>query len=181
MACPGCSAHDMWDADAGVPILVPDLVDRIVTEIDRDRLDGLTITGGEPTDQADALAAVVVGVRDRLPDLDILVFTGRPLVAARARAGALMDAATCVVAGPYRREVPMAEHRLLATANQELVISPAAADRYATWLADADAVRLQVMAADGDLYLVGLPAPGDLDRFTAELADRGVTLGGVSW
>ena len=181
LACPGCSAQDTWDPTGGVPVPVPQLVDRIVDAIVADSLDGLTITGGEPTDQGAPLASVVSGVRERIGSLDVLVFTGRTLGAARATAPALIKAATCVVAGPYRREEPLPGHRLRATANQEMWIESDASERYASWLADADAPGLQVFAEGGGLYLVGLPRPGDLDRFDALMAQAGVTLKGVSW
>ncbi len=181
LACPGCASRDTWDPAGGADVTVADLVDRIVEAALAHRLDGLTITGGEPTDQGDALASVVAGVRERLPGFDVLVFTGRTLAAARATASALIDGATGVVAGPYRREAPLPGHRLLATANQQLVVAPAASGRYAAWLADADAPRLQVMAAEAGLYLVGLPAPGDLDLFRERMAQRGVELEEVSW
>lgn len=181
LACPGCASHDTWDPSGGADAEVCDLVDEIVAAVTADRLDGLTITGGEPTDQAGALASVVAGVRRRHPGLDVLLFTGRTMPAARTHAATLVAQATAVVAGPYRRDQPLPGHRLLATANQELVVAPAASGRYSRWLADADAPRLQVMASGGSLYLVGLPEPGDLDRFATAMGDRGVHLEGVSW
>lgn len=181
LACPGCASRDTWDPDAGVPVPVPDLVERIVDAVRVDGLDGLTITGGEPTDQAEALASVVTGVRRSLPGFDVLVFTGRTLSAARATASDLMTAATAVVAGPYRRDEPQPDHRLLATANQELTLAPSAAERYSAWLAEPGATRLQVLTSERGLYLLGLPGPGDLDRFRDLMAARGVELEGVSW
>lgn len=181
LACPGCSSRDTWDPAGGTTIPVGELVDTVCAAILRDGLDGLTLTGGEPTDQAEALTSVVAGVRARLPGLDVLVFTGRTLKAARTLAPQLVSQATCVVAGPYRREDPQPGHRLAATANQEVVVAPEASERYAAWLADAAAPRLQALASGGGLYLVGLPNPGDLDLFRRRLAERGVLLEGVSW
>lgn len=181
LACPGCASRDTWDAAGGTAVPVAALADRLGDALDADGLDGLTITGGEPTDQGLALAGLVAALRRRRPDLDVLVFTGRPPAAARALAPDLVAAATCLVAGPYRREQPSPGHRLLATANQELIVAPAASDRYGAWLADADAPRLQVLPCDGGLQLVGMPAPGDLELFRAGLAERGVVLEGVSW
>lgn len=181
LACPGCASRDTWDRAGGVEISVAVLVEQIVAAVNADSLDGLTLTGGEPTDQAEGLAAVVTGVRERLPNLDVLLFTGRPLRAARAIAAGLTDLATCIVAGPYRREHPLPGHRLVATSNQELWVAPEASERYTVWLADEGAPRLQMFAADGGLYLVGLPSPGDLDRFGDLMARRGIRLEGVSW
>lgn len=181
LACPGCASRDTWDRAGGTSVPVAGLVDRLADALAADGPDGLTITGGEPTDQADGLTALVEALRIRLPRLDVLLFTGRTLEAARSLAPELIAAATCVVAGPYRREQPTPGHRLLATWNQELVVAPEADARYQAWLAESDPTRLQVMANDSGLYLVGLPAPGDLDRFRAGLSELGVALEGVSW
>jgi anaerobic ribonucleoside-triphosphate reductase activating protein len=45
--CHGCQNIDTWDFDLGTSILVQDLVERVKTA----KVDGLTITGGEPLDQ----------------------------------------------------------------------------------------------------------------------------------
>nr|NLI49212.1 radical SAM protein [Propionibacterium sp.] len=181
LACPGCASRDTWDAAAGTLVPVTALADRLADAVAADGLDGLTLTGGEPTDQAAALTALVVALRERRPGLDVLLFTGRELSAARALAPGLVAASTCVVAGPYRRDRATPGHRLLATANQELRIAPEASGRYEDWLAEPEPPRLQVFAEGDGLYLVGLPAPGDLDRFRRELGERGVELEGVSW
>ena len=181
LACEGCSALDTWDPADGALWPVDALVDALDDTIAADDLDGLTLTGGEPTDQAEALTSVIAGLRSRRPGLDVLLFTGRTLAAARAVAQELAAAATCVVAGPYRPELATPTHRLVATANQELLVQPGASARYDAWLADAAGPRLQVMAEGGALYLVGMPGPGDLDRFRERLADRGVIVEGVSW
>lgn len=181
LACPGCASRDTWDAAGGTRVRVSALAERLAGTIAADGLDGLTLTGGEPTDQATALTALVGALRERLPGLDVLLFTGRALAAARAVAPGLVATATCIVAGPYRREHPTPEHRLVATANQELWIAPEASDRYAAWLTEPEPPRVQVFAEGDGLYLVGLPAPGDLERFREELGGRGVELEGVSW
>ena len=181
LACPGCASRDTWDPAEGREIPVAELADRITRTVVAEDLTGLTITGGEPTDQGRALASLVSQLREQIPGLDVLVFTGRTRAAAQAVAPDLISAATCLVAGPYRREHPLVGHPLLSTANQELVVAPAASTRYERWLTQAGAPGLQVMASDGSLYLVGLPGPGDLDRFRELMTERGVQLEGVSW
>ena len=59
--CRGCVSRDTWEfrGDAWVE------VDRLVAwihSLDRDRLDGVTVSGGEPFDQPDALAALLDGI-----------------------------------------------------------------------------------------------------------------------
>jgi anaerobic ribonucleoside-triphosphate reductase activating protein len=62
LGCPGC--FNPWTHDpetAGQWVTVDDLVDDVKTEADQYRngpaLDGVTVTGGEPLEQPDAVAA----------------------------------------------------------------------------------------------------------------------------
>ncbi|MEV6414977.1 4Fe-4S single cluster domain-containing protein [Kribbella sp. NPDC051718] len=182
IACPGCASVDTWDPAGGEAVPVDEVCKLLADQIGELSLDGLTITGGEPTSQPEALAELVTSLRARLGPrpLDVLLFTGRTHPAATRVAPALLALADCVVAGPYRRELP-GEGRLVASGNQTVSYGSAAARRrYEDWNA-ADGARLQVTAEQGDLLLVGLPEPGDLSEFESRLRERGVGLGEVSW
>jgi anaerobic ribonucleoside-triphosphate reductase activating protein len=51
--CPGCSNTDTWNFDNGMSYSVDDIVNEIR---ETEGLDGVTITGGEPLDQYDAVS-----------------------------------------------------------------------------------------------------------------------------
>lgn len=184
LACRGCASLDTWDRSAGTGIEVAQVVEELSSVIRREQLTGLTVTGGEPFQQPDAVTQVIAGVREQAmgtgaPDqLDVLIFTGYSAAAAQRRAPDLLSSADALVCGRYEQQSPGADP-LRASANQELLIrTPLGSRRFA----DLSSVpTLQVSAVDGDLLLVGLPRPGDLDLFTASLAQRGVALEGVSW
>lgn len=184
LACPGCASVDTWDPAAGRTHDVDELSATIVAEILRRGLDGLTLTGGEPLDQAPALAELVGNVRGRLtalregPELDVLMFTGYPLTVARKRAGGLWELLDAAVCGRYRQDLP-GNQTLLASSNQELaVISSGGALRYPP---TEEANRMQILMSEGELVMIGLPRPGDLDVMAERLRERGVELGGISW
>ncbi|MGN6302633.1 MAG: 4Fe-4S single cluster domain-containing protein [Angustibacter sp.] len=180
IACPGCASVDTWDPDAGTEMPVEALAALVGGLATEHRADGLTITGGEPTDQSESLAELVRLVRGSHGISDVLVFTGRPSPAAWRHGPELLSAADAVVAGPYRRERPPAG-RLVASDNQTIEFpQPAASERYEAWLAEPGR-RLQVVVDDADVHLVGLPAAGDLDEFDRRLRDRGVVMREVSW
>jgi anaerobic ribonucleoside-triphosphate reductase activating protein len=178
IGCPGCGSTDTWDPAGGKSVDTAVLAAELADLVAAADLTGLTITGGEPTEQSDALADLVVRLRAAVPDrqIDVLVFTGRSVAAARRRA-ALWAVADVAVCGPYRPDRPSAEP-LVATANQRLVtLTPLGRER----LADLGAPRrLQANVADGHITLVGMPGPGDLPRLEEALRRRGVTLGGRS-
>jgi anaerobic ribonucleoside-triphosphate reductase activating protein len=109
---------------------------------------------------------------------DVLAFTGYAPAAAPKRGGPLWAPLDAVVAGPSRRDQP-SEEPLIASSNQELLLlSDLGRARYPLPPA---APRMQAVAADGELVMVGLPRPGDLERLEEGLRRRGVTFGGASW
>ncbi|MEU4191538.1 4Fe-4S single cluster domain-containing protein [Kribbella sp. NPDC026611] len=182
IGCVGCASVDTWDPSGGRVLATDEVAAAVAEQIRSGYLDGLTITGGEPTNQPEALSRLVREVRRLLdPELiDVLVFTGRTEAAAARRAPELIAQADCVVAGPFRRDLPAAG-RLVASSNQVVNYrSPEARDRYASWLA-ADGARLEVAVDEGAVLLIGIPNRGDLDDFELRLRDRGVGLDGVSW
>lgn len=176
LACPGCASRDTWAATGGVELSPSDVAERVVALVEEHRLTGLTLSGGEPFQQGADLAIVVRGVRRACPDLDVLAFSGYSAPAAARRAPDLYGLLDVLVAGRYDRTRP-ADGPLLASANQEVVVlTPRGAERL------PDAVGGLQVAADGsDLFVVGLPGPGDLDRLTRALEARGVALSGASW
>ncbi|MDR1428109.1 MAG: radical SAM protein [Bifidobacteriaceae bacterium] len=182
--CPGCASIDTWDPFGGAAADTAELAGRLAVIVAEDCLTGLTITGGEPTEQAEALADLVDRLRDSLdpsaPALDILMFTGRTAGAAARVASALWAAVDVAVCGPYRPDRPSAEP-LLASANQKLaVLTPLGQARLDA--ASASAARsLQTHVDDGEITLIGLPNPGDLPQLEAALAARGVMMQGRSW
>lgn len=180
--CAGCASVDTWDATAGATWEVDALADTILAEAASVDATGLTITGGEPFQQPDAVAALISRLRAGWPltsQPDVLVFTGYAAAAARRRAPALWDSADVIIAGPYRRDRP-SDNPLLGSANQTIV-TPTALGRERLATIAPGRPRLQVSADDGALSLIGLPDPGDLARLRALLAARGIDLGGVSW
>jgi anaerobic ribonucleoside-triphosphate reductase activating protein len=71
--CDGCSNTDTWDFEGGEGWDVDDLVKDILS---RDNLDGATITGGEPLDQAPAVTELC---KKLINHTSIFLTTGYPL------------------------------------------------------------------------------------------------------
>lgn len=183
--CAGCASIDTWDPAGGHRADTEPLAAEIADLIVEARLSGLTITGGEPTEQSDALADLVVRVQRSLDErgvrpVDVLVFTGRTARAAAQSAPALWGVADAAVCGPYRADRP-SDEPLTSSSNQRLVtLTPLGRSRFPSE-APLAGRGLQTHVADGEITLIGLPNPGDLPRLEEALRRRGITMEGRSW
>ncbi len=115
--CDGCISPEMRDPSAGKAVPVSALRRRML-ELDPS-IDGVTISGGEPFDQAPALAELLETVRADRPNWNVLVYSGYTLhdisqVAGRA---ALLPFVDVVIDGPYMKDMP-ATHPLAGSSNQ---------------------------------------------------------------
>ena len=179
IGCQDCASVDTWPADGGTTVAVCDLVTEVAERLDRNNLDGLTITGGEPFQQAEAAVNLLSLLRaaGALDHRDVLVFTGFANARARTISPQLWDEADALVTGPYISSRSSGGW-LLASDNQRLVCRTALARERFT-----PAIRpsIQMSAQESRLSITGLPQAGDLDRFRELMAARGISFGGVSW
>jgi len=185
--CPGCVSQDTWPTDPAKAIPVTDLV-AWCKRTAGNEVDGVTISGGEPFDQPIALATLLRALdawraRARL-DFDILCYSGHPLRTLERdhpRTLALLDA---VIPEPYVDRLPLA-HVWRGSSNQTLVpLSARGRARYAAFVdapADAAGRKMQVSVEGGRVWMIGIPARGDMARVEALCAARGLTLEKVSW
>jgi anaerobic ribonucleoside-triphosphate reductase activating protein len=184
--CVGCVSLDTWGFDPHAAVEMSAILEWLAT-LPLTEIDGVTISGGEPTDQPAALAELLGGIgcwRERrppeLPTPDVLVFTGRDPSWLQTPAAAVLRGADAVVAGPY--EVALAgASPLRGSENQQLVtMTPLGRERFA---AEALATRsvVQVELTTEGLWVIGIPRPGDLAAFEAASAARGVVWNRRSW
>ena len=127
--CPGCFNPRTHDPDGGREYTVDELHEKIRILYDgrREPIEGITISGGEPLQQAMALLDLLGNLRVRLPDLGIILFTGYEIEEAKEEvpyAQELFDQCDVIIAGRYRWDkVPsgMKELNLVGSTNQQVV------------------------------------------------------------
>lgn len=180
LACPGCASVDTWDMQGGSSADAGELADRILKLLSDDReLTGISLTGGEPVLQGSAAAHLVGLIKAARRDVDVLLFTGFTLPAARRRAPELLNVVDAAVAGPYRAGAGFGGP-MIGSANQELTTLTALGRERLTSV-DADRPTMQLAVSDGQLTLIGIPRPGDLERLEERLGARGIDFGAVTW
>ncbi|GKT09132.1 4Fe-4S single cluster domain-containing protein [Desulforhabdus sp. TSK] len=118
--CEGCASPTLQDPAAGKLIPVDHLARRILAI--RLPLDGITLTGGEPVDQAQALTGLLDRLRAERPEWSTILYSGYTLEEIQGKGGAegrLLDLTDILVDGPFERHIP-ACHPLAGSGNQKV-------------------------------------------------------------
>jgi anaerobic ribonucleoside-triphosphate reductase activating protein len=173
-------SKDTWDPSSGHSMDIDDVCEIVMAARSDERLDGVTISGGEPFQQPEALLALCSELRRRWPDTDLLAYSGYRLNRLRRMHPDILELLDAIVAEPFVVGRPT-EARWQGSSNQELTtLSGQAKVRYAT-AADLPGSRLQVTVDEEGVWVAGIPRRGDLDRMRGALLDRGLELQDVSW
>jgi len=137
--------------------------------------DGITVSGGEPFDQPEALLALLTGLRLRSP-ADILVYSGYPLEKLAEPlncADGLIDA---LISDPFDRHQPQSM-ALRGSDNQRLsMLTTLGRERFCDFerkLQAGDQALDLMLDEDGSVWMAGIPLRDDLLRLRDLLRDQG--------
>ncbi|MEZ4449777.1 MAG: 4Fe-4S single cluster domain-containing protein [Nannocystaceae bacterium] len=159
LACPGCCNPELFDPAGGEAMAVDELAAEVLAAGRAAAIEGLTVIGGEPLQQAEAL--LELGARVRGGGLGVIVFTGyeRGEVDAIAGPAALAAAVDTLVCGRFdarRREPARGGRRFLGSQNQTLVHLSGRYDDPALWRG-GPSIDV-VITASGALEITGDPS-----------------------
>lgn len=150
--CPGCVAESSHSGQAGTELPAA----RLALEILLSHADGLTVSGGEPFLQPQALAEVIRRVRQQR-DLGVIVYTGYLYeeLAALPGAEALLAVTDLLIDGPYVKELDDGGS-LRGSSNQRVI---PLTDRYRPFLHlyGSEPRRVQEFSRGSETHLIGLP------------------------
>lgn len=159
--CPGCASRHTWSSDGGKEMPIATLLR--LARAQRTAPSGLTVSGGEPSDQADAVAALAAGFRGAFPGAELVLYTGLPWRTVETRFAALVGQFDVVVAGAFARTRPATA--LAGSSNQQVrLLTPLARVLYADW-PRWPLHAVQVAPDSGDrLVTVGIPHTPRMSR-----------------
>lgn len=159
--CAGCGVPQTWPADGGWLVDADWLVGKIISG---DLVEGVTFLGGEPFEQADALAHI--GRRVRAHGLSVLTFSGHCLeeikAAGRQDYEDLLAVTDLLIDGPFQKYKRDFSRPWVGSSNQRYHFLT---QRYAHLADKLRAIpnRIEVhLKPDGSILLNGLAAPSDM-------------------
>lgn len=182
IGCDGCVARDTWATDSASPVEVAEVLEWLDSV--RGDITGVTISGGEPFQQAAAVTELLLGIgewRAGRP-IDVLVYSGYPMSRLRRDAAArrLLDLCDAVIAGPYvaRRAT---DQPWRGSSNQRLVpLTPLGEERYLA-SPPPGTPRMQVVHDGNRIWFIGIPRDDEMERMADRLTTMGVTFDGATW
>jgi len=172
--CEGCIAPELQEP--GVPQPVESVIAELLPWLPG--AEGLTISGGEPFEQAAALTELIAGVRAQR-DIEVLVFTGyllEELTALDAAKRDLLAQIDLLIDGPFVQSAPNTL-QWRGSDNQRVHLLSARAQRYAACADQPMPAQrpLQVQMLGATRFrIIGIPRRGDVDAYRTAMAARGL-------
>lgn len=160
IGCPGCTSPHTHAAGGGRQMPQAALLQVLQGLHQRGQLARLTVTGGEPTEQAGPLQTFLGRVRERFSDTEVVLYSGRTWAALQRHFHGLVAQCDVVVAGPFVANRPPTP--LAGSDNQTVhLLTPRAERLYRDW-PQWPLHRVQVNVAETPgheqrMVLVGIP------------------------
>lgn len=176
--CPGCFNPHLWAEIGGTLGETGTLAERFVTDAVGAGVEGITLLGGEPFDQAAALATIAEAFRSA--GLTVMTFSGYTLesltgwAADRDDIARLLAATDLLVDGPYLQDAPDGIRPWLGSTNQGIrALSPAYADEVARIEREGGRDRLEIrIHRDGRVDVNGWAEASALEELLHDLGPR---------
>lgn len=170
--CPGCSSRHTWARTGGI-VVGTDALLRLAQR-QATPPSGLTVSGGEPTDQAEGVTALMSGFRTVFLGAEVILYTGLSWPDLAERHPALVALLDVAVTGPFQREREATA--LAGSDNQELVLlTPLARRLYCNWRAWPRHVLQVGQSAGEQLVTVGIPDTARMDHAAEQIGATATT------
>ena len=178
LRCPGCISPELSERKASSAREVGEIVQEIL-RLSRGH-DGITISGGEPFEQARPLAQLARLVRQKT-NLDILVYSGYTIADIRKGGPtmrSLLSSIDILIDGRF--EVKISNSKLWrGSDNQRMHLLTARAQQYAKYVdaryRDRRPVHIET-TREGKLRIIGIPSRGFVRSFQEGVSKHGLKL-----
>ncbi|TQI77812.1 anaerobic ribonucleoside-triphosphate reductase activating protein [Serratia fonticola] len=177
--CSGCLSPETWRFTRD-KIAIEALVEQLRQWYPQ--ADGITISGGEPFDQPQALGRLLSAIRQDF-DGNILVFSGHTYAAITPHLNAMVGLIDALVSGPFEQDSPQTL-KLRGSDNQILhlltEVGKTCFSDFDRSLNDEEKVLDMTLDQQGRVSLIGIPRRDDLIRLRTLLEQQGHTFNPVT-
>ncbi len=149
--CKGCIAKDSWALDGGELVEVDTIVQQILRQ---ENIEGITISGGEPFLQQDALCELISKVREH-KNVGVIIYTGMKY--SEIENTALAHSADLIIDGEYVEELND-NKSLRGSSNQNVLCLT---ERYKDIISEYYGIqgrKIELILADGITKMIGIPS-----------------------
>jgi anaerobic ribonucleoside-triphosphate reductase activating protein len=156
--CPGCCNPHFFTPDGGSEVTVQKLVDDIANAKYKYGIEGITLLGGEPTEQPEPAAELSIAARNM--GLTVLMFTGRYLedIETDHSINHLLKNIDLLVDGPYDVNRKETSRRFIGSSNQRLhILSNRVPQNDSRWVGSN---TLEIRLIGGQVHVNGYPING---------------------
>ncbi len=118
--CEGCISPELQNPISGKFIKVNTLLTRLLTV--NSKIEGITISGGEPLEQKESLAELLNNLRVARPDWNVLLYSGYTMNDIKDMGGSghrLLSLIDILIDGPFDKNI-RSRHPLLGSGNQKI-------------------------------------------------------------
>ena len=174
LGCNGCIVPESWDRNAGEEVYISELVAWVLNQ---PNIEGVTLSGGEPMLQAEALSVLIDRLRE-VKDLGVVCYTGHRLEHLKSQGDIsqnnLLTKIDLLIDGVYSEKL---QDNLLwrGSSNQRLLVL---SDRYRDFLEtqSAHSAGLEFFFNEtGEVGFSGVPAqPNFRQEFESRMSQRSV-------
>ena len=131
--CPECHNPETWDMKGGQEVEISAIVDEIC---ENPLLDGVTISGGDPMYQCEAVVRLIKAIKEQNKDLNIWLYTGftyEECLADEKKLEVLKNI-DVLVDGPYIAALRALHLRFRGSSNQRIIDVPKSLQSDKVWL-----------------------------------------------
>jgi len=158
--CKGCINNSFQEIKDATWMDVTAVLSHISSLATNNRLDGVTISGGEPLLQPESLFDLIIGTHEI--GLDVLIFTGLKWEEINEKQKAVWEASDFIISGEYEHEKSIHELNLVSSSNQSVWVK----DKTKRYLLDEISTSFEVtIHEDGSLIITGFPPKEFLELF----------------
>lgn len=149
--CKGCISPDAQSLSGGYSISVEDLAAEIISV---PSIEGITISGGEPFLQQEALCELIDFVRDER-DIGVIVYTG--MLYSEIRDTSLAKRCDLIIDGEYIEDLND-NKSLRGSSNQNTICLTRRYKNIVSEYYGADGRKIELVFTDGTLRMLGIPS-----------------------